>query len=329
MTTRTDPEHGRRARRAVATGPEVLADGEGPEALAFQLAIQDGVVTRWQLEQLGISAVDLRRMVRRRELVRAAPGVFVNHTGEPSWAQRAWIATLACWPAALAGESVWRETDIIEIWSHRRVTSPKRVLLRLSDHVEERTNWMRSPPRQVIEHAVLDVAARAKDDHRAVGVLTDRIQARDTSARQLLAALTTRERTPRGQWLALVLGDIETGANSVLEHEYLVRVERPHGLPTAGRQVRGKAGQRTVERDVEYAEFGLVVELDGRTHHEGATARDRDLDRDLAAAVDGKRSVRLGWGQVLGRPCRTAGQISRLLAVGGWTGRCTRCPNCP
>ena len=72
-----------------------------------------------------------------------------------------------------------------------------------------------------------------------------------------------------------------------------------------------------------------MVELDGFMFHNSPSSRDADLERDLDAAVAGKGTVRLGWGQVFGRPCRTAGKIGRLLAARGWTGTIQRCgPDC-
>jgi hypothetical protein len=38
------------------------------------------------------------------------PGVYVNHTGDPTWLQRAWAGVLYYWPAALAGASAMRVT---------------------------------------------------------------------------------------------------------------------------------------------------------------------------------------------------------------------------
>ncbi|MFV8246203.1 hypothetical protein [Mycolicibacterium peregrinum] len=65
-------------------------------------------------------------------------------------------------------------------------------------------------------------------------------------------------------------------------------------------------------RDAEYGER-LVVELDGRVFHDSATLRDADFERDLDAAVDGRSTVRLSYGQVFDRPCRTASKIAQLL----------------
>ncbi|MGH3495908.1 MAG: hypothetical protein ACRDP1_00380 [Nocardioidaceae bacterium] len=119
-------------------------------------------------------------------------------------------------------------------------------------------------------------------------------------------------------------------ALSVMEHTYLVRVERRHGLPKARRQqpARGASGAAAY-RDVEYEEFALVVELDGRRGHERSTERFDDMDRDLLAAVDGRHTVRLAWSHVEDAPCRTAGLISLLLRDRGWQGSPTPCgPDC-
>ncbi len=115
---------------------------------------------------------------------------------------------------------------------------------------------------------------------------------------------------------------------SVLEHGYLVRVERPHGLPRAVRQKRAASSVGVCYRDTEYSER-LVVELDGRVYHDSASRRDADFERDLDAAVDGRATVRLSYGQVFDRPCQTAGKIAQLLQRHGIAVRGRPCgPEC-
>jgi hypothetical protein len=129
--------------------------------------------------------------------------------------------------------------------------------------------------------------------------------------------------------LGELLEDLKAGACSVLEREYLRRVERAHGLPAGERQVADSVAGVSVERDVTYAAYGLVVELDGRAFHGSVAARDADHARDLDAAVARDlRTVRLTYGQVLGEPCRTASGIGGLLRLGGWMGEVTPCPEC-
>src|SRR5688572_8275468 len=72
------------------------------------LVDQSGVVTRRQALSAGLAPHDLARLVRRRELSPLHPGVFLDHTGEPSFQQRAWGGVLLLEPAALAGVSALR-----------------------------------------------------------------------------------------------------------------------------------------------------------------------------------------------------------------------------
>jgi hypothetical protein len=178
------------------------------------------------------------------------------------------------------------------------------------------------------EEAALDVAVGSRSDFQALGELSRVIQSRRTSARRLVAALDARERIPRRDWLRAVLEDVAAGTCSVLEHGYLTRVERPHGLSAARRQVRDRLGAGAVYRDVLY-KVGVVVELDGRLFHDTTAQRDRDFDRDLDAAVQGLETRRLSWGQVYDRPCWTASRVDALLRRAGWTGHGRPCgPAC-
>lgn len=71
-----------------------------------------------------------------------------------------------------------------------------------------------------------------------------------------------------------------------------------------------------------------MVELDGRLYHDTAAARDRDLERDLDAAIEAEHTVRIGYGQVFDRACGTAAKIARLLQRRGWEGTAVGCPRC-
>jgi hypothetical protein len=140
--------------------------------------------------------------------------------------------------------------------------------------------------------------------------------------------MNRRSRLARRSLIDAALTDIAGGTCSTLERAYLHYVERPHRLPRPRRQHRPE-GLR-VMRDADYEDFGVVIELDGRAFHDNATARDNDLERDLDARVhDARETIRLGWGQVVRRPCSTAFKIGALLQRKGWRGRPIRCPRCP
>lgn len=299
---------------------------------------QDGVVARRQLLAVGHRPHDIARWVRRRDLVRVLPGVYVGHTGPPTWSQRAWAAVLYSDPAALSHWSAlraaegpggrWDEAVVhVAVDERRRVLPRPGLVVHRVVGLEQRVQWHLGPPRMRYEHATVDVATQARNDFEAIAVLGAACQSRRTTAARLRAVVEQRSRVPRREWVARVLDDVAAGTCSVLEHGYLTRVERPHGLVGARRQVRSRMGAGSVYRDVEYA-CGLVVELDGRLFHDSATQRDRDFDRDLDAAVLGKDTRRISWGQVFDRPCRTAERIAVLLRQHGWQGTPHPCPEC-
>ncbi|MDT0203738.1 hypothetical protein [Nocardioides sp. AE5] len=310
------------------------------ERIADILLNQDQLISRRQAHECGLDDNDLRRLVRNRRLAIVHPGVYVAHTGALTWHQRSWAAVLAAWPAALSHDSALRAANgpgrrdgagegllHVAIGPGRKVVVPEGVVLHRTAHLSSRVHWNRSPPRMRIEEAALDVAAAASSDFDAVAVLAQVVSERQTTAARLLKALAGRERIARRRFLERVLTDVAQGTCSVLEHGYLTRVERPHGLPVAVRQAIDLS-RGTLYRDVLYEEFDQVVELDGRIFHSGAHRRDVDLDRDLDAAVDGLATVRAGWGQVHLRACRTAARIALLLQRRGWDGEPRTCPAC-
>ncbi|MGN6162637.1 MAG: type IV toxin-antitoxin system AbiEi family antitoxin domain-containing protein, partial [Marmoricola sp.] len=65
------------------------------ERIAGLLADQAGTVSRRQLHAAGYQPADIERMVRRRDLSPRAPGVYLRHTAEPTWLERAWLALLS------------------------------------------------------------------------------------------------------------------------------------------------------------------------------------------------------------------------------------------
>jgi len=302
------------------------------------LALQDGVITRQQALAGGLTLSEIRRGLRRRDWVGVYPGVYVNHTGPLTWRQRAWCAVLSVPGSALSHQSAVAAvvgakerspTDPIHLAVHRKASAPQRagVAVHRYAQLEERVLWNAHPPRVRVEHALIDLAGAAHTEIVAIAHLADAVQARITTAPRLLAALGARPWCKRRKLLEGVLADIHDGTGSVLEHAYLTRVERPHGLPKPRRQAPTRVGRRGY-RDVEYDE-GLIVELDGRAPHDNALSRDRDMERDLDAAVAQEQpTLRLGWGQVYGRPCVTAEKVAKKLTALGWSGAITRCANC-
>lgn len=139
---------------------------------------QDGVVSRRQIHEHGLSDTELRRLLRRNELHAVHPGVYANHTGTLTWHQRAWAAVLLAWPAALTHQSALRAANgpggswpgqaapgrddapiHIAIAQNRKIKVEVGVVVHRMRGLSSRVQWNRSPPRVRLEEAVLDLAA--------------------------------------------------------------------------------------------------------------------------------------------------------------------------
>lgn len=297
---------------------------------------QAGVISRRQLREVGVGDDEIERRLRRREWARVYPGVYVDHTGPLTWNQRCWAAVLYHWPAALAGSSALHAYGVrghevalespveVVVDRSRSVRRHPGICIRQLVRFEQYCNLALSPPRERLEHAVLGVASRRASLDESVGVLADAVQAGRTTAPRLIAALGERTRLRHRAVLRGVLSDVDGGVRSVLEHRYLTRVERAHGLPAGERQRAVRIGAHSAYRDVDYIPYGVGVELDGTMHTDTASARWADFDRDLAVLVSGSVTVRVGWRQVIS-PCRLAAGVATLLSARGWPGQIQPC----
>ena len=137
-------------------------------------------------------------------------------------------------------------------------------------------------------------------------------------------ALARRARHRHRHILLVALGVVAEGAESLMEVSYVRRVEEPHGLPRAAMQVR----DGTVRRDFEYAQWLVVVEVDGRLGHEGEHVAS-DRTRDRRAAGTGRVTLRAGWVDVEGAPCELAVDVHAALRARGYQGQIRVCgPGC-
>jgi hypothetical protein len=307
-----------------------------PPALTALLRAQDGVVNRRQLRELGLTKPQVETMLRRRSLRVVHPGVYVAHTGPPTYVQRCWAAVLYAEPAALAGRHALPDPptapgepiEVVIDWS-RRVGTRRGIRVTRMRNLDDHVGWNRSPPRLDLETAAILGADRARTDHDAVALLCSLVGARRTTASRLASSLADRPRHSRRRLVGALLDDLAAGTHSVLEHGLLDRVLRPHGLPEPTRRQAPARGRRGAEyRDTFFESLDAHVELDGG-HHDGSAQRDDDADRDLQDIAGGMVVPRLRYAQVFGWPCRTARLLGELFALRGWAGSPRSCsPGC-
>jgi hypothetical protein len=199
------------------------------------------------------------------------------------------------------------------------------VLIRRSRLLPTRVHPAQWPHRITAEHTVLDLAADAGFD-RLVDLTAKALDLRIATPESLQSALAER-RVAFSAELDEALRDVGAGAESPAEARYLRDVERAHGLPVGRRQVPIDGG--VGRRDVDYDEWEVIVEIDGRLGHTGWRARQREGRRDRKAATTGRLTVRCHWADLVPTGCELASDLALILRSRGWRGWPHRCgPRC-
>ena len=299
--------------------------------LRARIAGQAGLVTRAQALGAGMTQRAIEWRLGRGWWVRVHPGVYLTTPGRDDWEMRAVAALLLAGPgAALAGRSAGYAWGLVAtapssvevvIPAGRRVRPVVGVEIRRSRHVPDRTHATAWPHRVGAEHTVFDLAQGATID-RCISLAAKSIGIGLATQPSLLRALHERHgQSQRGVW-AEMLADIGEGAESPAEMRYLRDVEPAHGLPVGVRQSPTGHGGR---RDVEYKEWNLIVEVDGRLGHEGWRARQREGRRDRKAATTGRITVRCHWPDLVPTGCELAADLSAILKTRGWPGPALPC----
>jgi hypothetical protein len=261
-------------------------------------------------------------------------GIFATFSGPLTREAQLWAAVLACGPEATLSHDtaaelyglIERPTRPIHITVpvKRRVRRPPGVALHRSARLPSSRHPAREPPRTRVEDTVIDLTQEAASLDRASALIADAVNKRLTTHDRIRRVIEERKRL---RWRAELLescGAVADGARSLLEVRYVTRVERPHGLPSARRQVRYKAGGRGFVVDGRIEKYHVRIELDGQRGNTGDGAF-RDAHRDNLAVLDGDAPLRFGWDDVTDRPCETAALLARVLRDRGWTGRPRRC----
>lgn len=299
-----------------------------PQTLKEEIARQAGVFTRQQALAAGVTKSVLDRMTREERWFSVAHGLW-STTPELDWSAKAWGGVLLGGRTALIGGQaaahLWgaaEAPETVEVWcpTHRRHASTGiwrfRRGLRHRDGEDE-------PARVSLAQAVLEMCMEASVDD-VVGHVSRAVKSGNTGTELIRKALESNRRHPHRQLLADITHDYDAGAESPLERRFLHDVLLAHGLPLGVRQA---SASRRGFTDVGFEEYRLLVELDGRSHHEGLAAH-ADMARDNGNLLNGNRTLRFGFAPVAGRPCQVAGEVGLALRQGGWTGQRRACARC-
>lgn len=266
-------------------------------------------------------------------------GVYSIFTGPPTREATLWAAVHRAGPGAVLSHytaaELFKLSDQPSVSVHvtiperRRVSRPAGIVVHRSSRINEAVHPSLQPPRTRIEETVLDLIDLATMFDSAFGVVSAACQRRLTTPARLLEAMGKRAKLRWRADLAIALREVSSGTHSVLEYRYVHRVERPHGLPAATRQVRVGVNGRNRYLDNLYRDYRLCVELDGQQAHPD-DQRWLDQQRANTITAQGVVMLRYGWIEVDRRPCDTAAQVAAALSSLGWPGPARSCrSDCP
>ncbi|WP_083460360.1 type IV toxin-antitoxin system AbiEi family antitoxin domain-containing protein [Jiangella muralis] len=300
---------------------------------------QRGVISGAQALAAGLTVARLRWLVASGRWQRVHAHTFATFTGPLPFEAQVWAAILRAGRGAVASHRTAAYLDGLcdDAGPVIHVTAPAERHVRtkidgVRVHYAHRLPHTRhpaaNPPRTRLDETVLDLVDVAPHPREAETWVTAACQRRLSTPERLADALGRRKKIRWRPMTEAMLADVTEGAQSPLELRHLHRVERAHGLPTGCRQQR-VTGSRVIWIDVDYAEYQVRVELDGRLGHTGE-GRFRDHHRDNHATVDGHATLRYGHADIYANPCAVAAEHARVLESRGWTGRPRSCrPGCP
>jgi len=287
---------------------------------------QNGVVTRGQLDGLGLNDQAIAKRVARGRLHRVHQGVYSLTPGVMTERGRFMAAVLACGPdAVLSHRSAAYLWGIVDGWEEPiDVTAPNRRG-RSPDGVAAHRDGSLQPIDKVKRHGIPCTSlARTLLDY--AGVEPEWKLRKAVSEAEVLRLLDPRAvrsvlrrgRRRRGvARLRLVVDTLhpQTGrTRSELERRFLALCERAD-LPEPEVNVWLDApGGDPLQADFLWRDARLIIEADSRRFHETASAFERDPRRAQRLELAGWRVSRCTWSQVQGEPHQLATMIRDLLA---------------
>lgn len=309
-----------------------------PRVEAWASEQQNGIIGRGQALALGMTPSAILWRLRSGRWQRLLPGVYATFSGRPDRLCRLWAAVLRAGPGAVLSHrtaaEIWgltaESSDVIHVTvpSGTPVTRIPGIVLHYSGRSDAACHPALRPPRTRIEETVLDLVTSSASADDAMGWILRACAGRRTTPARLASALRVRRRLRWRAEVSQALDEAGQGVQSLLEHRYLIGVERAHGLPVGTRQwVTRREGSRQYA-DVAYEAHSTLVELDGRLAHP-EVARWTDIRRDRSQVADGWVTLRYNWAEVSTRSCAVAAEVAEVLSQRGWAGVLRRCgPQC-
>jgi very-short-patch-repair endonuclease len=283
---------------------------------------QHGVVGRWQLLRLGMSAEMVKVRIRRGALHVVHRGVYaVGHralTVEGRWM----AAVLAFGPEAVlshrsAGQ-LWgllpRSAIAPEVTRPRHAAGRPHLVVRQCSLPADETTRVDGIPVTSVPRTLFDLAATRPE--REVERAWNEMEVRRlTDPLSVPGLLERHPGRPGSKVLARLAGSRERPVGitrNELEEAFLALVDR-HGLPRPRMNAHLAVRGRFFEVDALWEARRVAVELDGGAVHRTARAFHRDRERDRILEAEGWRTPRITWDHVRDTPGEVASDLRLIL----------------
>lgn len=310
--------------------PKHVAHAPGAIARANQLAgEQGGVVSRRQLYGAGVTRWQVVANVRARRWQAIGDQSVCVHAGPLEREGHWWAAVFQGGPrACLDGAASLAASGLERFTVERiRVSVPRGAKVRRTPtyDIRQTRRWTEADqsasgvPRTKPAVAAVRAALWARSDKQAALVLSMAVQQGLVTPEQLGHELLRIKRDKRRLLLHALVNDLVGGARSLGELDVAEEL-RARGFPAPDRQVLRKDARGRYFLDLYWAQWKLVVEIDG-IHHTWAENVIGDALRQNSLVLQGDTVLRLPLLGLRLRPDDFFTQIEDGLRRAGWDAR--------
>jgi very-short-patch-repair endonuclease len=287
-----------------------------------------GVLTRAQLDDLGITRYRLEALIAGGVLTRVGRGYYLLATARPSWSEQVRTAVTRSgggWASHQTAARLWgflgvdayplhvtvprdnrnrRQPPGVRLHGHRNV-SPG--LVSTKDGIR-----LTTPLR-----TALDLATQPIPDETLSDFLAHLLAHRYFRAGRLEAFAASQPRHARGvARLQEVLHGLEGGTVDSVFEARVLRLLRRAGLPSPATQLEIRHGGRVVARaDFAWPAQRVILEADGYLYHSTPRAFERDRSRRNTLEVAGWRVYQVTPRRLAGDPDGIVREMRRALGA--------------